>query len=74
DLEHTGQIQLRDQQIRSLRGENRRLNDTVNRLASRRGQPAARSDQPTRALQDTGSLSPLSTPPVTPPPAATGAP
>ncbi|MEQ1818350.1 MAG: hypothetical protein ABL871_07040 [Terricaulis sp.] len=74
DLEHTGQIQLRDQQIHSLRGENRRLNDTVNRLASRRGQPAARSDQPTRALQDTGSLSPLSTPPVTPPPAATGAP
>lgn len=73
DDEHATQIQLRDQQIRFLSGENGRLNQTVQRLASRRGQPAMRSDQPTRTLEDTGALSPLSTPPA-PPPTGTGAP
>ncbi|MCX7358045.1 MAG: hypothetical protein NT015_07880 [Alphaproteobacteria bacterium] len=60
---HASEIRVRDQEIRSLRGENGRLNNTVQRLASRRGQPAMRSDQPTRALRDTDSLSPLATPP-----------
>ncbi len=72
--ENANQIELRDQQINSLEGENDRLHETVQRLASRRGQPAMRSDQPTRALEDTGSLSPLTTPPPAPPPAGTGAP
>lgn len=59
ELQHRNAIQLRDQQIRSLRNENNRLNGTVNRLASRRGQPAMRSDQPTRTLPDTDSVGPL---------------
>jgi hypothetical protein len=52
-------IALREQEINSLHRENRRLNDTVSRLASRRGQPAARSDQPTRTLPDTGPTGPV---------------
>lgn len=55
------QLVLREQEITSLNRENDRLHDTVNRLASRRGQPAARSDQPTRTLPDTGPTTPLST-------------
>jgi hypothetical protein len=68
--EHQNQTRLQNQQIQSLRSENGRLHDTVSRLASRRGQPAMRSDQPTRTLQDTDSLSPLATPPA---PTPTGA-
>ncbi len=47
------QIHLRNQRIASLEAENGRLNNTIARLASRRGQPAMRGDQPTRALPDT---------------------
>jgi len=68
--EHENQTRLQNQQIQSLRRENGRLHDTVSRLASRRGQPAMRSDQPSRTLQDTDSLSPLATPPAPTPPGA----
>jgi hypothetical protein len=65
-IQHAAAINSSNQQIASLRGENRRLRDTVSRLASRRGQPAMRSDQPTRTLPDTEAPSPLasSSPPV----------
>ncbi len=53
------ELTLRDHEIASLQRENGRLHDTVSRLASRRGQPAARSDQPTRTLPDTGPSGPL---------------
>ncbi|MCC6787599.1 MAG: hypothetical protein IT547_07140 [Hyphomonadaceae bacterium] len=72
--DHASEIRLRDQQIRSLRGENGRLHETVQRLASRRGQPSMRSDQPTRTLPDTGTLSSLSTPPAPTPATGTGTP
>jgi hypothetical protein len=62
-LAHQTVVQSRDQEIRSLTRENRRLQDTVSRLASRRGQPAARSDQPTRTLPDTDSSGPLAASP-----------
>lgn len=54
------ELTLSYQENQSLTRENNRLHDTVNRLASRRGQPAARSDQPTRTLPDTGPNTPLS--------------
>lgn len=55
-------LAVRDQEISSLRHENRSLHDAVSRLASRRGQPAMRSDQPTRALPDTGPAIALAPP------------
>jgi hypothetical protein len=69
-IQHAATVSLNNQQIASLRGENRRLRDTVSRLASRRGQPAMRSDQPTRALPDTDATAPLptATPPIGPTP------
>lgn len=64
-VENAAVISSKNQEITSLRGQNRQLRDTVSRLASRRGQPAMRSDQPTRALPDTEATGPLpnSTPP-----------
>lgn len=53
------ELVISHQENASLSRENDRLHDTVSRLASRRGQPAARSDQPTRALPDTGPTDPL---------------
>jgi hypothetical protein len=74
--EHANEIRLRNQQIASLRRENGRMNDTINRLASRRGQPAMRSDQPTRTLPDTDSVGPLAaaSPAAGPAASASGAP
>lgn len=73
--EHYNETRLQDQQIQSLRRENGRLHDTVSRLASRRGQPAMRSDQPTRTLPDTEPLGPLAAaPPAASPSTASGAP
>lgn len=53
---HAHQIDLKNQQIRSLTQENGRLQRTVWSLASRRGRPALRGDQPTRALPDTDQV------------------
>ncbi len=74
--EHANEIRLRNQQIASLRRENGRMNETINRLASRRGQPAMRSDQPTRTLPDTDSVGPLASasPAAGPATSASGAP
>jgi hypothetical protein len=74
--EHANEIRLRNQQIASLRRENGRMHETINRLASRRGQPAMRSDQPTRTLPDTDSVGPLAaaSPAAGPATSASGAP
>jgi hypothetical protein len=74
--EHANEMRLRNQQIASLRRENGRMHETINRLASRRGQPAMRSDQPTRTLPDTDSVGPLAaaSPAVGPAASASGAP
>lgn len=73
--EHVNEIRLRNQQIASLRQERDNLRQTVSRLASRRGQPAMRSDQPSRTLPDTDSLGPLAAAsPAAGPSSASGAP
>jgi len=68
------QIRSRNQQIASLEAENGRLQDTIARLVSRRVRPAARADQPSRALPDTDvepPPAPLASAPLT---SATGSP
>lgn len=65
-IETAAALELRNERIAALQRENGRLSGTVNRLASRRGQPAARQDQPTRTLPDTAPLGPMAA--ASPPP------
>jgi hypothetical protein len=55
---YSSQIALRDQRITTLSNENQNLRRTVSNLSSRRGRPAARWEQPPRALPDTDALGP----------------
>lgn len=62
-------LRSRNQQIATLQAENVRLQDTIARLVSRRGRPAIRGDQPTRALPDT-DIAPPPSPLASAPPAS----